>query len=250
MFLLKIFNKVCFKNVCLYNSMPPKIYASNVEDVGTPIPITNEKKPRTEKQLAALEKAKLRRKAKAAEQEKLLQPAAVAEEAPKPEPSINPKAKKSRKRKQDIKETESNISEGGETLVEEKETKPKTKKAKVEKVENEKFKREQFYLLPREEQEALIQKNEDIKKEAKQSKKRIPKNNDDTPAWFKSYIMGVKEEQARMSVKKIPKKQVKFEADQEASEKWGEPVTRERVNRTVDNHMQSMYAMVFPNRKF
>jgi len=62
--------------------------------------------------------------------------------------------------------------------------------------------------------------------------------------------MGVKEEQARMSVKKIPKKQVKFEADQEASEKWGEPVTRERVNRTVDNHMQSMYAMVFPNRKF
>lgn len=211
--------------------MPPKIYASNVEDVGTPIPATNEKKPRTEKQLAALEKAKLRRKAKATDKEKLLQPAAVAEEAAKPEPSINTKAKKSRKRKQDVKETESNISEGGETLVEEKETNPKTKKEKVEKIQNE-----------------II---EDIKKEPKQIKKRTPKNNkDDTPEWFKSYIMGVKEEQARMSVKKIPKKQVKFEADQEASEKWSEPVTRERVNRTVDNHMQSMYAMVFPNRKF
>ena len=47
--------------------MPPKIYASKIEDVVKPINSTGEKKPRTEKQLATAEKAKRARIAKAAE---------------------------------------------------------------------------------------------------------------------------------------------------------------------------------------
>lgn len=209
--------------------MPPKIYAANVEDVGKPIA---DDKSRTPKQDAAAEKAKLRRQAK--KQTVTETPEAVA-----PVP-VDEKAKAPRKRKQVHKETESNLSEGAETLVDGESKKPKKQKDQKE------------VLKVKESKESVL---EDVKVKVKVKKPRvkiekIPEERDEAPKWFKSYIMGVKEEQSRMSALKIPKKQVRFEADQEAAAKWCEPVTRERVNRTVDNHMQSMYSMVFPNRKF
>jgi hypothetical protein len=203
--------------------MPPKIYAANVEQVGQQIDAPA-KPARTEKQIAAAEKAKLRRQAK-----KML-----AQETPKeaPVPPVDEKVKKPRKRKQENKEADSS-SETVETLVNE--PVAKSKKQKVEKP---------LEML-------LEAKIPDIPEKVKKPRApRAPKADDEPPKWFKSYIMGVKEEQARMSATKIPKKQVRFEADQEANEKWCEPVTRERVNRSVDHHMQSLYSMVFPNRKF
>ena len=199
--------------------MPPKIYAANVEQVGQQIDAPA-KPARTEKQIAAAEKAKLRRQAK-----KML-----AQETPEeaPVPPVDEKVKKPRKRKQAVKEADSS-SETVETLVNEPVEKKKKQKVLIE------------------------EKVEEPPKEVKPKKVRKPKSpkaDDEPPKWFKSYIMGVKEEQARMSTTKIPKKQVRFEADQEANEKWCEPVTRERVNRSVDHHMQSLYSMVFPNRKF
>jgi hypothetical protein len=211
--------------------MPPKIYAANVEQVGQQIDAPA-KPARTEKQIAAAEKAKLRRQAK-----KML-----AQETPKetPVPPVDEKVKKPRKRKQTVKEADSS-SETVETLVNEP-VKKKTKKQKVEKVmEMEKVE---------EKVEVPVEEKIDKVKPKKIRTPKVPKSDDEPPKWFKSYIMGVKEEQARMSATRIPKKQVRFEADQEANEKWCEPVTRERVNRSVDHHMQSLYSMVFPNRKF
>ena len=204
--------------------MPPKIYAANVEQVGQEIATT--KPARTEKQIAAAEKAKLRRQAK-----KML-----AQETPKeaPVPPVDEKVKKPRKRKQENKEADSS-SETVETLVNEPVAKSKKTLEKP---------------LEMLEKAPAVEEKVEEKKVKKPRAPRVPKADDEPPKWFKSYIMGVKEEQARMSATKIPKKQVRFEADQEANEKWCEPVTRERVNRTVDHHMQSLYSMVFPNRKF
>jgi len=205
--------------------MPPKIYASKVEDVGKPINSTGEKKPRTEKQLAATEKARLARLAKAAEKE-------VAEKVPEtPKETIDPpvpvdeKVKKPRKRTKKDMEAPAEESAPSETLT---------------------------TLID----EALNEKEKPAKKQKAKKQEMSPppsvemKDESEPPKWFKSFIMGVKEEQARCAEKKITKKQVKFDADTEASEKWREPVTRDRVNKSIDNHMQNMYAMVFPNRKF
>jgi len=218
------------KNVCNFKAhclcgMPPKIYAANVEQHQE---IAATKPARTEKQIAAAEKAKLRRQAK-----KML-----AQETPKeaPVPPVDEKVKKPRKRKQENKEADTS-SETVETLVNEPVAKSKKTLEKPLEMEKEK---ELVEAPPVEEKK--------LKKKPRAPK--APKADDEPPKWFKSYIMGVKEEQARMSATKIPKKQVRFEADQEANEKWCEPVTRERVNRSVDHHMQSLYSMVFPNRKF
>lgn len=40
------------------------------------------------------------------------------------------------------------------------------------------------------------------------------------PAWFKKYVAGVKQEENLLSEKKKPKKQVKVESDEIASERW------------------------------
>jgi|APGre2960657404_1045060.scaffolds.fasta_scaffold08628_3 hypothetical protein len=214
--------------------MPPKIYAANVEDVGNPIKPSMEKKPRTEKQIAGDAKAKLTREAKAAAKKV---PAVVAEtpkETPKPAVPADEKVKKPRKRSKKDLETSSKESAPSETLT-----------TAIDDALSEMSKETETTIPPKSKKQKVC------KKEVK-ALTPPPSIVDDSepPKWFKSYIMGVKEEQARCAEKKVSKKQTRFDADKEASDKWREPVTRERVNKTVDAHMQTMYSMVFPNRKF
>ena len=210
--------------------MPPKIYAANVEDVGQPIKPTVAKKPRTEKQIAGDEKAKLTREAKAASKAAPANVPEAPKEADKPAVPADEKVKKPRKRSKKDLETPSKESTPSETIT-----------TLIDDAISELSKEAENLQPPK------AKKQKQVK-----SMSPPPSVADDTepPKWFKSYIMGVKEEQARCAEKKVSKKQTRFEADQEANDKWREPVTRERVNKTVDAHMQSMYSMVFPNRKF
>jgi len=205
--------------------MPPKIYASKVEDVGKPISSTGEKKPRTEKQLAATEKARLARLAKTAEKKVAEQVPETPKETVEPPAPVDEKIKKPRKRTKKAMEAPSEESAPSETLT---------------------------TLID----EALSEKEKPAKKQKVKKQEMSPppsvemKDESEPPKWFKSFIMGIKEEQARCTEKKVSKKQVKFEADTEASEKWREPVMRDRVNKSVDSHMASMYSTIFPNRRF
>lgn len=220
--------------------MAPKLYSANVEDVGKPVAASVEKtaKPeRTEKQIAAAEKRKLKRKAETASKEVAPEVAAPAEKVEDPIVPVDEKVKKPRKRVQKNVSKSSpppsvTGSENLETLINDaisncsKESKEECEKpAKKAKIAKTKIVRQEVSPAP------SVDDNE-------------------PPKWFKAYIMGVKEEQALMSKDKIPKKQVRFSANQEANEKWNQPTTRHRINKSVDHHLQSLYSMVFPNRKF
>jgi hypothetical protein len=65
------------------------------------------------------------------------------------------------------------------------------------------------------------------------------------PAWFKKYVAGVKNEESLHRTSKKPKKEVAKEANQVATEQWGNGLVRDRVRNEVDQHMSRMYQMIF-----
>ena len=183
-----------------------------VEEVPVPPPTpVLAKKELTEKQLAALEKRKLKR-------QELLATKKAEEEAIKA-------------KEQEIREKEEEISRKKE------EAKEKRRLAREA--------RKQEASPPT---SATSEASEEVP--VKTSKKRKEREEMEPPAWFQKYVAGVKKEEAKQSVAKIPKKEVLQEAKQTAQEQWNDGLTRDRVQNEVDAHMSRMYGMIFNNRRF
>ena len=153
------------------------------------------------------------------------------------------------------------------------EKKKRTPKVKAEPIEKKKRVR-QSKALPMIVEEPAVEKKKRVKKpkvdveteltpDAAQAypsptssaeKKRSRTKKEDVPEFFKSYVKGVKEEEAQQpqpdGQKRRPKKQVRIAAEKEAEELWQKPVIRARANLEVNNHMQRMYGMIFKGRQF
>ena len=186
--------------------MTPSLYSASIADIGKPV-AEKIKKPRSEKQIAAFEKAREALKLK--KEQKKVPEAPIKDEVKIEVPPETPKEEKI------------------ETPI----TSETPKVEALEKIEAPK------------EVTAPVKKAKKVKVEAQTQTDENP------PLWFKNYVIGVKEEQAKINNSKIPKKQVRIEANDIAQKQWQQPVTRERVQNSVNNHMQKMYSMVFPNRK-
>lgn len=212
------------------------LYAANVLDVAKPIekkgkkatkkveapppepePVaaTPVKKELTEKQLAAIERRKLKR------QEAL---AAKNAEQNAEEEAIRAKEEEIRAKEEEI-------------LRKKEEAKEKRRLA-----------RESRKALKQEESPPTSEASEETP--VKVSKKRKERDEMEPPAWFQKYVAGVKKEEAKQSVAKIPKKEVMQEAKQAAQQQWNDGLTRDRVQNEVDAHMSRMYGMIFNNRRF
>lgn len=201
--------------------MAPSLYATKIADLGKPVSENTEKKekkPRSEKQIAAFEKAREARK-KTLEAKKSFE---------KPvEPASPPKT---------VSEPETTeVLEDIKVEVQAESSSEEPSKPKKERKTKKRAASETFEVA---EKAVKIE----TKDEATQSE-------EEAPSWFKSYVIGVKEEQAKAANDKRPKKQVRIEAQAVAQKQWQQPQTRERVQNTVNNHMQKMYSMVFPNRR-
>lgn len=220
----------------------PKIYAANVEDVGKPI--TSTKRKATKKSDTA----------------PLPETGSVPSEAPKETKPKRVRKKADPKVSEPVPEATKETPQSPISL-DEKVKKPARKRAKKS-VDAQSSSTENIDILLDE----ALSESVPIKKEKKVKSMTPPPSvvddgkkierkvafADDTqpPAWFKSYIQGVREEEALLSANKVSKKVTKALANDEAAAKWKEPVTRERVNRSIDTHMQKMYANIFPNRRF
>lgn len=219
------------------------LYAANVLDMAKPVetkkskkkqaqtpapsvadesePSVAEKKPVSEKRLAALEKAKEARKRKREE-------AAAAKEA---------EQKAIEEKQAQIKAKEEEIAAKKEAL---KEKRRLAREAK----------RQEVSPPPTEESASSSSVLPDIPI-AKEKKRRVVKEKDPSqpPEWFKKYVEGVKKEEAKVAAEKRPAKMVQEEARQVAASQWNDGLTRDRVQNEVDSHMSRMYGMIFNNRR-
>ena len=73
---------------------------------------------------------------------------------------------------------------------------------------------------------------------------------DEPPTWFKNYLLN--EAKRRNSDKqkpeRIPVKEVKRVAEEKASEKWNDGLTRDKVNNEVHSHMNRLYSQIHGRR--
>jgi hypothetical protein len=185
------------------------LYSADIMDVAQPVKSVKEKKPLTEKQLAAIE----RRKKKTSEKEL----DTVVKELEKSLDS-KPKRKRTKKSEEKVEEEIEKVEEKVEETVE------KVEEKVEEKIEKPKRKR--------------------VKKEIIKSVKEVEKEIE-PPVWFKKYIEGVQKEKQIYSEKKIPQKQMKIEAEEVAKKSWENGLTRDRVKDELDNHMSRMHKMIF-----
>lgn len=188
------------------------LYAAKVVD--TP----KAKKPRTEKQIAAFEKAKETRKRKR-EAETLA-------------------------RESEIKDKEKELDEVNKKLEEAQEKK---------RIANEK--RKQARLAKKEEVVAVVEEKEPEPVKLKPiavapAPEPVPvpvpvANNDTPPAWLTKFIQNVKQHENGVGTVKKPQKVIRQEAQDMADERWAQPKVREQVNKNVDNHMDRLYNQIF-----
>jgi hypothetical protein len=172
--------------------------------------VVKEKKPRTEKQIAALEKMKAAREAKKA--------AKLLEESEK-------------------------LRLEAETAEREKEILLKKEHKKLAAAEKRKLKKmEKNVDVAVDDAVAFVEEQE--VKQPPTKKKRVSKKVD-PPEWFEQYIKGVKTEHNSVMQEPKPKEDVEKESVQEAKTHWNNSFTRARVTNEVDNHMDKMYQMMF-----
>ena len=186
------------------------LYSADIMDVAQPVKSVKEKKPLTEKQLAAIE----RRKKKTSEKEL----DTVVKELEK---SLDSKPKRKRTKKSEEKVEEEKVEEKVEEIEKVEEKVEEIQEEKIEKPKRKKAKKE-------------------IIKSVKEVEKEI-----EPPVWFKKYIEGVQKEKQIYSEKKIPQKQMKIEAEEVAKKSWENGLTRDRVKDELDNHMSRMHKMIF-----
>ena len=197
-----------------------KLYSAKVDDIAKPVDeeVVKEKKPRTEKQIAALEKAKEARKRKREE--------------------IQAK-------KEEIKEKEKEIDEAVEQAVAKKSSKQEATPS-VTSEEDAPVKKSRKQSNPKK----VPQKPEvDVVATApgsavgRSEKSNVNEDVHEPPAWFKTFIANTKVEEAKLSKPKKPRKQVRKEAEEMAQHQWQDSYTRDRVQTQADNHMRQMHQL-------
>jgi hypothetical protein len=88
-----------------------------------------------------------------------------------------------------------------------------------------------------------------VEKVVKKKKVKETVKDGEPPAWFKKYIEGVKTEEQKVKKDKRPVKVKKAEAQVEAKQLWDDGFTRNRVQQEVDSHMSRMYSQIFGQRR-
>jgi len=179
------------------------------------------KKPKTEKQLAALERAKDAR-IKKKEEAKLAQEAELkaVEEAQK---AIVAKEAEIEKKKLERKEKRAAKKAGS------------SKEGSVTSVELDKVIKE-------------VEKVEEVEKPKKVKKVVKSVDSSEPPEWFKKYIRGQQVEQNNLSKEKKSAIVLKKESNEVAANAWKDDLTRDRVNQERDNHMSRMYSSIFGSK--
>lgn len=193
------------------------------------------KKPRTEKQIAAFEKAKetrrLKKEALEAEKEVAKQKEADAVvEAAKV-------AKKEAAKQKRLAKKASTIAEAVDVAVKEEPQveKPKRKRAQKSKAEE----------VVSEAAEAV----DVIKPKAKRAKKAtLPPAPETSPEWLKEMVHGIVTEKMTQSGETKPKKQIRNESNAIAEQKWQDPVMRDSVHELQNRYTNKMYGMIFGER--
>ncbi len=69
--------------------------------------------------------------------------------------------------------------------------------------------------------------------------------NNQPPAWFKSFMADTRVNEAKIVEPKKSKRSVRKEAVAEAAVEWQKPEVRERVNNEQDRHLSRMYSQIF-----
>jgi hypothetical protein len=67
----------------------------------------------------------------------------------------------------------------------------------------------------------------------------------DPPSWFLKYVEGVKQTENQVSQKKKPRKVIKQESHVEAGKSWSQPIVRDKIRNETDQHMSRMYKQIF-----
>lgn len=190
--------------------MAPKLYAAELLAQPTQITPDDEmpptKKPRTEKQVAALEKAKQARADKKAQ--------------------VDAMATKQQEAAELARQQQANAEMEKQRKIEE----------QLQKKELQKEKRRAARVAKKVDSSVPDLISESSKEDVQ------------PPAWFNKYIQGVKTEQSMIAKDHKPKKQIKIESNQAATDHWNEPLTRDRVTHEVDNHLNRMYSQIFAGR--
>jgi len=201
--------------------MSPKLYVADLlsaepaEPSAAPVapPQTAPKKERSAKQIAAWEKAKATREAKAAAA------AALVDEA-------------ARKAEADAKVLRDRL----EALEAKKEARrEKRLAAKTHAL---------GHVTPSE-----SSATEPPPPEPKRVRRAAVHDPNEPPKWFKEYVHSVKAEKAQIANEPVPKRQLKRESAEHASELWREPQTRDRVNAEANDQMARMYSTIFSGRR-
>lgn len=181
------------------------LYAAKVSD------LSKEKKPRTEKQVAAFAKAQETRKRKREEADRLKQEeidekaeelanaAKQLEEAEEKRRVANEKRRLAR----EAKKLEEKVDEAPPPLVLPKSTPPPVEV------------------------------------------KAVPVESGEAPNWFKKYVENVKQNENGVSGARKAQKVVKQEAREFADQKWSQPTVRAQMAKTVDSHLDRMYKEIF-----
>jgi hypothetical protein len=199
------------------------LYAAKV--VPTP---EKPKKPRTEKQIAAFEKAKETRARKQEEKRKqeeqdLLAKQNELEEANRKLEELEEKKRIANEKRKASREAKRKQQEEEPPSVP---NSPKPVKKKQKKEEEAKS-------------ETTLVETEEVKK----VDETVP------PVWFKKYIEGMAQTQNQLEGTKKAQKVIREEAKTVADEKWAQPSVRQQVTKTVDSHMDKMYAQIFGGRR-
>lgn len=186
----------------------PPVTPERPTESGKQLPV---KKPKTEKQLAALERARENRQRKK-----------EAEKA--------------------AKEAELKAVEDAKKAVADKEA--EIEKKKLERKEKRAAKKVKVEESVSDELDKVI---EEVVKPKKVRKKKVVDENE-PPAWFKKFIEGQHIEKNELSKEKKPPAVIKKESKQAANSAWQDDMTRDRVNQERDNHMARMYSSIFGSR--
>ena len=207
--------------------------ADNALEIG--VKPVKEKKPRSEKQIAAFEKAKETRRLKkeAAHAEKQAQE--IAEQEKIQREVEEERIKNEKKQARSEKRKQARLAKVSQTTME---------SIPEETVESPKFKCGQEN---HDEPETVqLESEPKPKRQRKKKQEATPASSVDggevehPPEWFKKYIHGVKQEENTQSAEKKTPKQVKSEAHEMAAVHWKDPVNRDRVKSETDSHLNRM----------
>lgn len=174
-------------------------------------------------------------------------------EQPKVEPKVEPKKRKPTKKQLAAEEEKQIIQQLEEAVAAEEPPKKKRAKkveaepVKLEPVKVEPVKVEPVKVEPVEEpiqpvkpkrvRKRIQEPTPSIESQDEQPKPKKPRRDpNEAPQWFHKYIETVKKEEAAQRQEKVPAKQIKSEAQEQAKKSWNDGFTRDRVTNEIDNH--------------